>query len=79
MNKFGLNIWPNSENIKSINVGFGNFVIVNRIVAILVSGSSPVKRMVSESRDRGLLIDLERKWEGDMQDKVEDKDKLVTI
>ncbi|UMZ72971.1 DUF370 domain-containing protein [Natranaerofaba carboxydovora] len=48
---------PNSEDIKTINVGFGNVVIANRIVAVMAPDSSPVKRRVSESRDKGLLID----------------------
>ena len=44
-------------DIEAINIGFGNIVFANRIVAIMASGSSPVKRMVSEGKDRGMLID----------------------
>ena len=43
--------------IKMINIGFGNFVSANRIVAVISPESAPVKRIISEARDRGLLID----------------------
>lgn len=42
---------------KMINVGFGNIVSIDRIVAVIGSESAPVKRMVSEARSRGMLID----------------------
>ena len=40
-----------------INIGFGNMVSANRLVAIVSPDSAPIKRMVQESRDRGMLID----------------------
>lgn len=40
-----------------INIGFGNLVSAQRIVAIVSPESAPIKRMVSESRDQGTLID----------------------
>ena len=43
--------------IKMINIGFGNMVSANRIVAVISPESAPVKRIISEARDRGLLID----------------------
>ncbi|HBX74893.1 MAG: DUF370 domain-containing protein [Acidaminococcaceae bacterium] len=43
--------------IKMINIGFGNIVSANRIVAVISPESAPVKRIISEARDRGLLID----------------------
>ncbi|MBC7339242.1 MAG: DUF370 domain-containing protein [Firmicutes bacterium] len=43
--------------IKLVNVGFGNIVSANRIVAIVSPESAPIKRVVGEARDRGLLID----------------------
>lgn len=46
-----------SEGIKLINIGFGNIVPANRIVAIISPESAPVKRMIQEARDRGVLID----------------------
>ena len=42
---------------KMINIGFGNIVSANRIVAVISPESAPVKRIISEARDRGLLID----------------------
>jgi hypothetical protein len=43
--------------IKLINIGFGNIVAANRIVAIVSPESAPIKRIIQESRDRGMLID----------------------
>jgi len=43
--------------IKLINIGFGNIVSASRIVAIISPESAPVKRVISESRERGMLID----------------------
>ncbi len=44
-------------DIRLINVGFGNIVSANRIVAIVSPESAPIKRMISEARDQGVLID----------------------
>lgn len=44
-------------NSKLINIGFGNFVSANRLVAIVSPESAPIKRTVQEARDRGMLID----------------------
>lgn len=43
--------------IKLINIGFGNIVAANRIVAIVSPESAPIKRLITEARDRGMLID----------------------
>lgn len=43
--------------MKLINIGFGNMVSVDRIIAVVSPESSPIKRLISESRDRGMLID----------------------
>ena len=40
-----------------INIGFGNLVSVQRLIAVVSPDSAPVKRLVQESRDRGRLID----------------------
>ena len=39
------------------HVGFGNIVAVNRVVALLSINQQPVKRLVREARDKGLLVD----------------------
>ncbi len=40
-----------------LNVGFGNVVVANRIVAIVSPGSAPMKRLKEEARESGKLID----------------------
>ncbi len=44
-------------DIKLINIGFGNIVCANRVVAIVSPESAPIKRIISEARDRGELVD----------------------
>ncbi|OIQ59459.1 hypothetical protein MOTE_11400 [Moorella thermoacetica] len=44
-------------DIKLINIGFGNIVSARRIVAIVSPESAPIKRIIQEARDRGMLID----------------------
>lgn len=44
-------------NIKLINIGFGNIVSASRIIAIVSPESAPIKRIIQEARDRGMLID----------------------
>ena len=43
--------------MKLINIGFGYMVSANRLVAIVSPDSAPIKRIVQEARDRGVLID----------------------
>lgn len=43
--------------MKLINIGFGNVVSADRIIAIVAPESAPIKRIVQEARDRGMLID----------------------
>ena len=43
--------------MKLINIGFGNLVSEERLVAIVSPDSAPIKRMVQETRERGMLID----------------------
>ena len=43
--------------MKLINIGFGNLVSEERLVAVISPDSAPVKRMIQESRERGMLID----------------------
>jgi len=44
-------------SIKLINIGFGNIVSASRIIAIISPESAPVKRVISEGRERGMLVD----------------------
>jgi hypothetical protein len=43
--------------MKLINIGFGNIVSANRLIAIVSPESAPIKRIIQEARDRGMLID----------------------
>lgn len=43
--------------MKLINIGFGNMISANRLVAIVSPESAPIKRIVQEARDRASLID----------------------
>ncbi|BDF58293.1 UPF0296 protein [Christensenellaceae bacterium] len=44
-------------SIKLINIGFGNIVSANRLIAIVSPESAPIKRIISEARAKGMLID----------------------
>ncbi|WP_293554831.1 MULTISPECIES: extracellular matrix/biofilm regulator RemA [Phascolarctobacterium] len=44
-------------DIKLINIGFGNIVAANRIISIISPESAPIKRIIQEARDKGLLVD----------------------
>ncbi len=43
--------------MKLLNIGFGNMVSADRLIAIVSPDSAPIKRMIQESREKGLLID----------------------
>ena len=43
--------------LRLINIGFGNMIAADRIIAIVSPDSAPVKRMIQEARERGNLID----------------------
>jgi regulator of extracellular matrix RemA (YlzA/DUF370 family) len=44
-------------DIKLINIGFGNIVSANRVVAIVSPESAPIKRIISDAREHGKLVD----------------------
>jgi hypothetical protein len=43
--------------MKLLNIGFGNMVSTQRLIAIVSPESAPIKRLIQEARDRGNLID----------------------
>ena len=43
--------------MKLINIGFGSMVAAGRVLAIVDPDSAPIKRVVQEARERGMLID----------------------
>jgi len=45
------------SNIKLINIGFGNIVSANRIIAIVSPESAPIKRIIQSARSKGVVID----------------------
>jgi len=45
------------EQTSFIKIGYGNLVSASRIIAVVGPESAPVKRLIQESRDRGILID----------------------
>ena len=40
-----------------INIGFGSMVAARRVLAIMDPDSAPIKRVMQEAKDRGMLID----------------------
>ncbi len=42
--------------MKLINIGFGNIASANRIVAVISPESAPVKRIIREAEDKGMMI-----------------------
>ncbi|NCD24915.1 MAG: DUF370 domain-containing protein [Deltaproteobacteria bacterium] len=45
------------EKKKLLNIGFGNAVVLNRVVAIVGPNSSPMRRLREEAKQEGRLID----------------------
>ena len=43
--------------MKLINIGFGSMIAASRVLAMVEPDSAPIKRVVQEARERGILID----------------------
>ena len=43
--------------MKLVNIGYGNSIAENRIVAVVSPDSSPVKRIIADAKEKGFLID----------------------
>ena len=43
--------------MKLVNIGFGNLISAERMISIISPDSAPVKRMIQDVRERGLLVD----------------------
>lgn len=43
--------------MKLINIGFGSMVAANRVLSMLAPDSAPIKRIIQEAKERGMLID----------------------
>ena len=44
-------------NTKLLNIGFGNMVSANRLIAIISPESAPIKRMIQDAREKSVLVD----------------------
>ena len=44
--------------MKFINIGYGNMIAVERIIAIASPESAPIKRLIQDSKDAGRVIDV---------------------
>ena len=45
------------SDMQLIGIGFGSYIAADKIVTVLTPDSAPIKRMISDGRERGLLID----------------------
>ena len=43
--------------MRLLNIGYGNVIIANRIVALVGPAAAPVRRLREEARERGKLVD----------------------
>ena len=43
--------------MKLVNIGFGSLIAAKRVLAVVDPDSAPIKRVVQEARDRGMLVD----------------------
>ena len=43
--------------MKLVNIGFGNLINANRVIAMVSPESAPIKRIITEAREKGTLID----------------------
>lgn len=43
--------------MKLLNIGFGSMIAAGRLLAVVAPDSAPIKRVIQEARDRGMLID----------------------
>ncbi len=45
------------NNIRFINIGYGNIISANRIIAVVSPDSAPIKRIIQEAKEEGRIID----------------------
>lgn len=43
--------------MKLINIGFGNMIAPSRLIAIVSPESAPIKRIIQDSKEKGMLVD----------------------
>jgi regulator of extracellular matrix RemA (YlzA/DUF370 family) len=47
-----------SNGTELVHVGFGNYVAMNKVLAIVTPSSAPIQRMVREGKKKGTIIDI---------------------
>ncbi|MFC1911543.1 DUF370 domain-containing protein [Chloroflexota bacterium] len=45
-------------NVELVHIGFGNIVVMNRVIAMASPNSAPTKRAIQEGKNKSLLIDM---------------------
>jgi regulator of extracellular matrix RemA (YlzA/DUF370 family) len=45
-------------NMELVHIGFGNIMVMSRVIAMAAPNSAPTKRTVQEAKSRGQLIDM---------------------
>ncbi len=43
--------------VKLVNIGYGNIVAANRVIAVVTPESAPIRRLIQDAKDSGYLID----------------------
>ena len=46
------------SKIEMVNIGAQNYVVADRVVAVLASNTAPIRRVIREAKDRGVLLDV---------------------
>ena len=54
----GLFLHERDQTMKFINIGFGNMVAAERVVAVVNPDSAPIKRLIQDAKDTGRAIDV---------------------
>jgi len=49
---------PQNNTTQLVHVGFGNYLAMNKVLAIVTPGSAPIQRMVREGKKKGIIIDI---------------------
>lgn len=49
---------PHNSTAELVHVGFGNFLAINKVLAIVTPGSAPIQRMIREGKRKGTIIDI---------------------
>ena len=49
--------WEYGRKMDLLPIGFGNYVVKDKILMITSPDSAPIKRMIGDARERGMLVD----------------------